>query len=489
MLPAVLVVQALLLIAVVILLLRTPEPPVAVDPRQLQLPDQIARVDARAEALDTHVRGGLAQMRTDLATEAQLAREANSGAAIALRTEITNSISTLGTAINAGLDSFRGDNKASAETLRAAVQQNLDTLAQRLSAFVAESTRNHMEAQTALHNRLTELSGSNTAHQEKLRTTVGEALLKLNTDNAAKLEEMRATVDEKLHATLHTRLTESFGQVSDQLTKVHTGLGEMSKLTDGVNDLSRIFTNVKSRGTIGEVMLGTLLKQMLAPSQFEQNARVKPDTQEVVEYAVKFPTPNGETLLPIDSKFPREAWERLETAYETGEDIAAAGKAFETAIRIQAKLISDKYISTPATTPFAIMFLPTEGLYAEIVRRDGLQDELQRNFHVTIAGPSTLSAILISFQLGFHMLNLQKKGDDVWKVLAATRTEFGKFGDLMDSMEKQVGTVQNTIQKLGVRTRAIKKNLSNVSESEAAPDNLLTFDGIAPRLSASGEEE
>lgn len=473
MLSAILVVQVLLLIAVVLLLLRKSAPPVAQDPRQMQLPDQIARVDARAEALDSHIRTALAQMRTDISAESQAAREANASAAAALRTEITHSVSTLGTAINAGLDSFRGDNKASAETLRAAVQQNLENLAQRLSGFIAETTRNQIEAQTALHNRLTELSGSNTAHQEKLRSTVSEALLKLNTDNAAKLEEMRATVDEKLHATLHSRLTESFGQVTDQLNKVHTGLGEMSKLSEGVDDLSRIFTNVKSRGGFAEVQLGMLLEQMLAPSQFVRNAKVKPNTQEVVEFAVRFPGHGGETLLPIDAKFPREDWERLENAYSANdaELLAAAGKAFEAAIRTEGKRICEKYINPPKTTPHAIMFLPTEGLYAEVMRRDSLQAEIQSKFQVTIAGPSTLSAILTSFQMGFHMLALQEKGDEVWKVLESAKTEFGKFGTLMDKVEGDVGKIQKTLGEVGVRTRAINRTLREVSDT-AAPATL-----------------
>ncbi len=327
---------------------------------------------------------------------------------------------------------------------------------------------------------------------EKLRGTVEARLDALNLSNAAKLEEMRQTVDEKLHATLQNRLTESFGQVTDQLTKVHAGLGEMTKLSAGVDDLSRIFTNVKSRGTIGEVMLETLLKQMLAPSQYVQNAKVRPNTQEIVEFAVKLPTPSGEMLLPIDSKFPREIWERLETAYETGNDIVSAGKAFEAAIRFEGKKICDKYIAPPTTTSFAIMFLPTESLYAEVMRRDGLQTDIQQNSHVTIAGPSTLSAILNSFQMGFHMLQLQQKGDEVWKVLANARTQFGKFEELMGKMDDQVSKVQKTIQDVGTRTRAINRTLRDVSvdAAQSALPAVATggFDGLLPALAAGDEE-
>jgi DNA recombination protein RmuC len=490
MLPAIVALQILLLIAVV-LLLRRPAANTAPDPRQLQVPDQLARVDARAEALDGYLRAGLAQMRTDLSAEAHAAREADAIAAAALRQEITQSVATLGTTLNAGLDGFRIDNKASAETLRTAVQQNLDSLAQRLSGFIADTGRNQIEAQSALHSKLTELSSTNVNHQEKLRSTVSDALLKLNTDNSAKLEEMRATVDEKLHATLHTRLTESFGQVTDQLNKVHNGLGEMSKLSEGMDDLSRIFTNVKSRGGFAEVQLGMLLEQMLAPSQFVRNARVKPNTQEVVEFAVRFPSAAGEVLLPIDAKFPREDWERLEDAYTANnpELLAVAGKAFELAIRVEGKRICEKYINPPQTTPHAIMFLPTEGLYAEVMRRDSLQAEIQSKCRVTIAGPSTLSAILTSFQMGFHMLALQEKGDEVWKVLESAKTEFGKFGVLMDKVEKQVGTVQNTLREIGSKTTTINRTLREVGDS--GPSGELDFGEPAPtplRLVANAED-
>jgi DNA recombination protein RmuC len=486
--------QLVLLAVVLLLLLRRRE--AKDDPRvaalAAELPAQFARLETRLAAVDEHLRGNVAQLRTETAAEAQAGREAAERSAMALRTEVMSNVQALGDALRSALDSFRNDNARGAETLRLAVEAQMGGLNQRFMGFASDMARQHGENRDALDARLTELGNQHAAHQEKLRGSVEERLEKLNLANAAKLEEMRQTVDEKLHATLQTRLTESFGQVTDQLTKVHAGLGEMTKLSAGVDDLSRIFTNVKSRGGFAEVQLGMLLQQMLAPSQFQQNVRVKPNTQEAVEYAVKFPTPQGETLLPIDAKFPREAWERLETAYETGSaaEIAAAGKAFESAIRIEGKRICDKYIAPPTTTSFAIMFLPTEGLYAEVMRRDGLQSDLQQNCRVTIAGPSTLSAILNSFQMGFHMLQMQEKGDEVWKVLAAARTQFGKFEDLMGKMSKDVEKVQNTLGDVATRTRVINRTLRDVSvePNGTSLPGRGALTGMLPLLAAEEDE-
>ena len=482
------------------------------DPRHAQLPDQMLQLHTRHEALDANLRTGLQELRQDAGSHALTTRESSNRAFSELRAEVVTNLGTIGNALNLSLDRFREDNAASFGQLRAEVVGNIAALGQKVNAELvvfrgdnaqaasklhtdlatqheaithrlargADESRQHQDAaREALHTRLTELAEANNTHQEKLRASVGDSLTKLNDSNTAKLEEMRATVDEKLHATLHSRLTESFGQVTDQLNKVHTGLGEMSKLSEGVDDLSRIFTNVKSRGGFAEVQLGMLLEQMLAPSQFVRNAHVKHNMQEVVEFAVRFPGHVGETLLPIDAKFPREAWERLENAY-TANDVdllAAAGKAFEAAIRTEGKRICEKYINPPVTTPHAIMFLPTEGLYAEVMRRDALQAEIQSKCQVTIAGPSTLCAILTSFQMGFHMLALQEKGDEVWKVLESAKTEFGKFGTLMEKVEGDVGKIQRTLGEVGVRTRAINRTLREVSDTAATAP--LAFEEIA----------
>lgn len=486
-----LILQIVILFAIIFLLLRKQAGP-AQDARLTQIPDQLTRLDARQQALDEHIHNAFAQMRTDIAAEAQRTREASETAFAALRIEITGSIATLGITLNTGLDAFRTDNKSSGDQLRSAVQSQMDTITQRLSSFTADSNIQHTNLRESLNSKLNELMASNTTLQNQLRTAVEERLTKLNEDNSKELEKMRQTVDEKLNATLQTRLTESFGQVTDQLNKVHSGLGEMTKLSDGVNDLSRIFTNVKARGGFAEVQLGMLLEQMLAPSQFIRNAKVKEGTQEVVEFAVRFPGHAGETLLPIDAKFPREDWERLENAYESNvpENVAAASKAFEAAIRTEGERICKKYINPPITTPHAIMFLPTEGLYAEVMRRDALQAEIQSKCHVTIAGPSTLSAILTSFQMGFQMLALQEKGDEVWKVLQSAKTEFGKFGTLMDKVGNDLLKVHGKLADVGVRTRAINRTLREVGELDAgtAASNVIRFEegnGIAPLLAAS----
>ncbi|WP_260736002.1 DNA recombination protein RmuC [Tunturiibacter lichenicola] len=499
MLAALLALAAANLICLILLLLRKQQVPTQ-DARLTQLPDQLTRLDARNEALDRHLRSEVAELRTESANEARRTREAGAADFAALRTEITATITELSGLLQNGLNAFRSDNKTSDETLRTAVQQNLDSIAQRLSYFIGEVNRNQIEAREALHSRLNELSGEANDQQEKLRFTVEERLEKLNTTNAAKLEEMRVTVDEKLHATLQTRLTESFGQVTTHLGEVQKGLGEMKELATGVGDLKKVLSNVKSRGVVGEFQLGQQLEQMFSPEQYIKNARIKPNTLESVEYALKFPSGDGQTgsdsytLLAIDAKFPKEDWERLEHAYETGEGVEVAGKAFERGIRSEAKRICDKYIDPPTTMPHAIMFLPTENLYAEVVRRPGLQSEIQSSCRVTIAGPSTFMAILTSFQMGFHTLAIQKKGDEVWRVLSSAKKEFETYGDLMQKVEGQVGTVQNTIQKLGVRTRAINKALKNVSSIDAGSpvSNLIGFEdlaGVAPLLAASSDED
>jgi DNA recombination protein RmuC len=472
MLLAIFALQFVLLIALAALFLRKPAATES-DPRLVQLPEQLSRL---------------------ITDEARHTREDNAASAAALRKEVIASVATLGQSLKDDLKSFREDNTTSADRLRNDVEQKMRTISQGFSEFKSETGLKHTALEESLNRRLIDLMNSNTQHQDKLRTSVEERLGKLNEDNSKELERMRQTVDEKLQTTLHDRLTASFGAVTDQLNKVHTGLGEMSKLSEGVDGLSRIFTNVKSRGGFAEVQLGMLLRQMLAPGQFIENASVKPGSSERVEFAIRFPTNAGERLMPIDAKFPREDWERLEAAHESNvaEDIVREGKAFENAIRTQADKICSKYVNPPITTPYAIMFLPTEGLYAEVIRRESLQSEIQSRCHVTIAGPTTLSAILTSFQMGFHMLALQEKGDEVWKVLESAKVEFSKFGKLMDKVEGDVTKIQKSLGEVGVRTRAINRTLREVSDPGVPSTVPLALEDFArPELSlaASVEED
>jgi DNA recombination protein RmuC len=483
MMIALFAVQVLLVVLVGFALLRSR--PAVQDSAVAELAHHVGRLDA-------YVRESAAELRKQSSEEAVRTRGENAEAARAMRTEVMENITRLGSTLGEGLDEFRADNKASGDDLRGGMEKQMDAIIQRLSSAASETNTQHTALREAVNAKLTEMMSSNTALQERLRGVVEERLDTLNQSNAAKLEEMRVTVDEKLHATLHSRLTESFGQVTDQLNKVHTGLGEMAKLSEGVDGLSRIFTNVKSRGGFAEVQLGMLLRQMLAPGQFIENAVVKPGTSERVEFAIRFPTNAGERLMPIDAKFPREAWERLESAYDSkvAENIAREGRAFESAIRTEAEKICSKYINPPVTTPYAVMFLPTEGLYAEVIRREGLQAEIQSKCHVTIAGPVTLSAILTSFQLGFHMLALQEKGDEVWKVLEAAKFEFGKFEKLMDKVEGDVGKIQRSLGEVGVRTRAINRTLRDVSETNGSSADTLNFDDVvSPSFSLAAMDD
>ena len=497
MLIAVLALQCIVLLVLAALFFR--KPAANLDPQVWeQIGEQISEVDRKLARLDDTIRTGLAQMRQDAAEEAARTRRESAESSTELRREVIASITVLGTTLREGLDSFREDNKASSEQLRKGVQGQMDSITQRLSAFTAESNEQQTALRESLNSKLTELMGSNATLQDKLRTSVELRLDKLNADNTTKLDEMRATVEEKLDKTLHSRLTESFGQVTTHLGEVQKGLGEMKELATGVGDLKKVLSNVSRRGGVGEFLVGQQLEQMFSPEQYLKQVNIKPNTSEKVDFALKFP--NGEqgnfVLLPIDAKFPTSDWERLEQAYDhgTADEIADAGKAFERAIRAQGKSIGDKYIDPPTTMPHAIMVLPTEGLYAEVVRRPGLQSEIQSTYRVTVAGPSTFMAILSSFQMGFHTLAIQKKGDEVWSVLSKAKNEFNNFGTMMDKVEKQVGTVQNTIGEIKRKTKTINRSLKNVSNlDDSSPNsNLLDFEeiaGTAPSLAASVETD
>lgn len=310
----------------------------------------------------------------------------------------------------------------------------------------------------------------------ELRLTLEQRLAELQQGNEAKLEQMRATVDEKLHATLEARLGESFRLVSERLELVHAGLGEMRTLATGVGDLKRVLGNVKTRGVLGETQLAALLDELLTPEQYACNLAIRPGSSERVEFAVRLPGgDDGPVWLPIDAKFPREDYERLLDAQERADVDAAneAGKALEQRIRVEARKISEKYIAPPHSTDFAVLFLPTEGLYAEVLRRPGLFEAMQREHRVVLAGPTTLSALLHSLRMGFRTLAIEKRSSEVWQVLGAVRTEFGKFGAVLDKVQKQIATVGNSLGEAGVRTRALQRHLSRVEAVDADRARLL----------------
>jgi DNA recombination protein RmuC len=331
----------------------------------------------------------------------------------------------------------------------------------------------------ALEQRLAQVGESSEKRLEGLRATVDERLAKLQEDNGKRLDEMRRTVDEKLEGTLEKRLGQSFKLVSDQLESVARGLGEMRSLASGVGDLKKVLTNVKVRGTWGEVQLGNLLEQMLSPEQYVRNAAPRRESGERVEFAVKLPGPDGaageEVLLPIDAKFPMEDYQRLVEASERGDADAleAASKALEARIRGCAQDIRDKYLSPPRTTDFGILYLPTEGLFAEVVRRTALVERLQRECKVTVAGPTTLSAMLNSLQMGFRTLAIQKRSAEVWQVLGSVKAEFGKVGDYVAKVEKKLQEASNTLQELGRRGRVIERKLKDVQALPVAESQRL----------------
>ena len=323
-----------------------------------------------------------------------------------------------------------------------------------------------------LTHQLSNLSESNARRISEVRETLEKQLAQLQTTNAAKLDEMRATVDEKLQTTLQARLGESFKQVADRLEQVHKGLGEMQTLAAGVGDLKHLLTNVKTRGIFGEAQLAALLEQVFVPDQYAVQIATRPGSKNVVDFAIKLPgrSDSGVPLwLPIDAKFPNEDYERLLDAQGRADVAGAesAGKALEQRIRLEAKSMVEKYVEPPYTTDFAILFLPTEGLYAEVLRRPGLMEALQREHRITLAGPTTLLAIMSSFQMGFRTLALEKRSSEVWQVLGAVKTEFGKFGGMLDKARAQTETVLKTLTDGDIRKRAMDRTLRQI---EALPD-------------------
>ena len=369
--------------------------------------------------------------------------------------------------------------ESSASTARMEASNRLGQLQTAFGAQLAQTTGAQTE-QLGLYGRTMQeqLSAVSVATRQSLaevRTTLEGRLQALQQGNEAKLDQMRATVEEKLQTTLETRLGESFRLVSERLEQVHQGLGEMQSLAAGVGDLKRVLGNVKVRGTFGEAQLGSLLEQVLLPDQYAVNQPTRPGSAERVDFAVRLPgRGNGDTVwLPIDAKFPSEDYERLQMAQELGDAAAVeeAAKALENRIKLEAKSIREKYIEPPHTTDFAILFVPSESLFAEILRRPGLVDTLNRERRVVIAGPTTLFAMLNTLQMGFRTLAIEQRSAEVWRLLGAVKTEFGRFGEWLTKVREQVRTVSNTLDNADTRTRQMQRALKEV---EALPNEQST---------------
>jgi len=374
-----------------------------------------------------------------------------------------------GEAISAAVRSTHGELRQDLGNQRAELRQSLNEVS-RDNELRLERVR------ATLDEKLNTLTESNSTRHLQLQTLLREEMDKLRTGNEAKLEKMRETVDEKLQGTLEKRLGESFELVSKRLEMVQQGLGEMHSLAQDVGGLKRVLTNVKSRGSWGEVQLSRQLEDILTAEQYEENVVIQPGSRESVEFAVVLPGREAGTVyLPIDSKLPQEDYERLLDAQESGDKDAVdkASRALDRAILEQAKLIASKYIAPPHSTDFAIMYLPTEGLFAEVVRRPGLASRLQTEHRVLITGPTTLMSLLNSLQMGFRTLAIEKRSSEVWQVLSAAKEEFRKYGDVWDKLGKQLATAQNTVREAGTRTRAVERRLRDVESIEVEPSDVL----------------
>ena len=385
-----------------------------------------------------------------------------------------DTIDRLGRELREEFARSRQESAQAARVGREEQTQALDRLGQTLSGQVGQLATLQGQQLEAFAQQLSRLTQSNDQRFEQLRLSVETRLGAIQADNAQRLEEMRKTVDEKLHATLEQRLGESFKLVSERLEQVHKGLGEMQTLAAGVGDLKKVLGNVKTRGTWGEVQLDALLEQLLTAEQYGRNVATRPGSGERVEFAIRLPgrevgRPDAPPVwLPIDAKFPLEDYQRLLDAQERVDPLAVetAAKALESRLRDEAKKIRDKYVEPPHTTDFAILYLPTEGLYAEALRRPALADALQRDYRITLAGPTTLAALLNSLQMGFRTLAIERRSSEVWAVLGAVKTEFGKFGEALDATRKKLEQATKSIESAGVRTRQIERKLKGV---EALP--------------------
>ncbi len=410
----------------------------------------------------------LIKMAADLARLDPLLREEFSRNRVETQRNAKESREESGSAFR----SFRECLDVSFKDTKEELSKSLKSFEDRFSENVREFNELQRQKFDDLFNKQAHIKSETEQRLERIREVVDNNLQKMQDQNSSKLDQMRATVEEKLESTLEKRFNESFQVISNRLDQVHQGLGEMQKLATGVGDLKKVLTNVKTRGNLGEIQLGGILEEIFSPEQYEKNATVKPGSMERVEYAIKLPgrgTDNSPLLLPIDSKFPNEDYQRLVEVYEnmancTPKEIDDAIRQFEYSIKKNAKDIRDKYLNPPLTSDFAIMFVPTEGLYAEILRRTGLFEFLQREYRVTVVGPTNLVAFLSSLQMGFRTLAIEKRSSDVWQILGAVKTQFGDFGKILEKTKKKLQEATNVIDSASTRSRVIERKLRNVQE-------------------------
>lgn len=434
-----------------------------------------------AQDLDKALRDELRQSRDESGRQARELREEVATNQAKANEVLVRMVNILGDDQKNLLGKLTQANEERLDQIRALLDEKLRQ--------VMEDQRKHL---SDVISALKSLEKVQQQEQEKARESLDLKFLQIQESNEKKLDEMRQTVDEKLHSTLEKRLGESFKLVSERLEAVQRGLGEMQTLATGVGDLKRVLGNVKERGTWGEYQLGAILSEILTPDQYAQNVRTK-EGRESVEFAIKLPgrghDHDAPVWLPIDSKFPREAYERLVDAARIAdaEGVEAASNELRKAVLKMARDIQDKYINPPASTDFAILFLPTEGLYAEVLRQSGLHDEIQQKHRVLVAGPTTLSAVLNSLRVGFQTLAIEKRTSEVWTVLAAVKTEFGKFGEVLERVKKQINTVSNTLDESTKRSRSMERKLRTVEQLPA--DQARTVLALAETESVSSTDD
>lgn len=424
---------------------------------------QVDSAQARKELSETlgQFRSDLTSTLKTLSAETQASREAIAQSSQAFEKQIQDRFDALALATTSTLDALKKDIVAQLGVMSTALKHQLDGNGNQI--------RNQFTTlQDAVAQQLQGMVQGSQQNSEQLRTALNERLAAIQADNTAKLEEMRRTVDEKLHATLEQRLGDSFKLVSERLEQVHAGLGEMKTLAGSVGDLKRVMTNVRTRGTWGEVQLGAIIESLLTAEQYAKNVKTVPGSNELVEFAIKMPGKGEDDIvwLPIDSKYPVEHYQRLTDAHELADKdaIVKASTAFESSLRLEAKKIQDKYLNPPNTTDFAILFVPTEGLFAEVCRIPGMVEALQNQFRVVVAGPTTLAAMLNSLRLGFRTLAIEKRSSEVWNILSGVKTEFKKFGEIVDATHKSIDNAAKKFSEIGTRTRAIERKLRGVEE-------------------------